>query len=368
MQLSRTRFNQYVRALSNTSTLAQNELWQLLQNVNPDSPYDARDFLLLAVPTITNKYGNISALVASEYYDEIRSLAKTPYPYTSTLAETVSIEQVESSVRYASRHLFNGNKQAAMDYLNGVIDKYVKQPARDTIALNSSRDPAKPKFARVPTGSKTCAWCLMLAGRGFVYSSAKSAGKLGQYHKACDCQPVPSFGDDRLKGYDPKALEEMYEKAIHYDEHGHADLTKTLANMREMYPTKVSDGVGEVRVSHGATPLQKELLTANRLTAKGYNIEFLPVSNVQGKKNADANIDGSVWEIKAPSGSSKNTIDNNLKKAMKQSTSIVVDNNFSGLSDEEALTQLRRSLSSRAAIAEILFIEKSGIIWHIKNE
>lgn len=76
-------------------------------------------------------------------------------------------------------------------------------------------DPTHPRWARVPRGRVTCAFCTMLAGRGFVYTSEEAAGGgLGNvYHAHCDCEPVPSWGEAQLAGYDPERLDALYKDA-----------------------------------------------------------------------------------------------------------------------------------------------------------
>ncbi|MDD6373128.1 MAG: hypothetical protein PUF97_01330, partial [Bifidobacteriaceae bacterium] len=76
-------------------------------------------------------------------------------------------------------------------------------------------DPTHPRWARVPRGRVTCAFCTMLAGRGFVYTSEEAAGGgLGsKYHNHCDCEPVPSWGEAKLAGYDPRRLDALYRRA-----------------------------------------------------------------------------------------------------------------------------------------------------------
>ena len=55
-------------------------------------------------------------------------------------------------------------------------------------------------FARVPTGTETCTFCLMLASRGAVYHTRKTAGERGRFHRGCDCKVVPSVeGDGTIK-------------------------------------------------------------------------------------------------------------------------------------------------------------------------
>ncbi|MCL2737134.1 MAG: EndoU domain-containing protein [Propionibacteriaceae bacterium] len=81
------------------------------------------------------------------------------------------------------------------------------------------RDPAKPRFARVPRGI-TCSFCIMLAGRGFVYANDKAAGGLDQYHGHCDCQIVPSWipgqpMESPITGYDPQGHQDMWDASGH---------------------------------------------------------------------------------------------------------------------------------------------------------
>lgn len=42
-------------------------------------------------------------------------------------------------------------------------------------------------------------------------------------------------------------------------------------------------------------------------------------------KSPDLEINGRVWELKSPTGSSKNTIHNNFKEARKQTVNIIID-------------------------------------------
>src|SRR5699024_3331789 len=81
-------------------------------------------------------------------------------------------------------------------------------------------------YARVPTGSDTCAFCIMLASRGFVYSSSKAAGELSKFHGDCDCAIVAEDGVVP-EGYDPDELYEKYQNA-----HVSGSTKETLSNLR----------------------------------------------------------------------------------------------------------------------------------------
>lgn len=121
------------------------------------------------------------------------------------------------------------------------IADMISASARLTTQRNIRIDPTKPRWARVPRGSKTCAFCLMLASRGFVYLSEDSAGMQMQYHEDCDCDIVPSWGSQVLKGYDPDKYLAMYQAAADAAGTG-ADYRTVLRQLRQMYPEDVKDG------------------------------------------------------------------------------------------------------------------------------
>ena len=86
----------------------------------------------------------------------------------------------------------------------------INSTARLTQRFTAEKDPSKPRYARVPQGA-TCAFCIMLASRGFVYWSEESAGKFHGYHRDDNCQIVSSWGGMRVNGYDPDGMKARYE-------------------------------------------------------------------------------------------------------------------------------------------------------------
>ncbi len=102
-------------------------------------------------------------------------------------------------------------QQAYADFLRQMAMHAAQRQQMADIAM----DPTRPRWARVPRGRVTCAFCTMLAGRGFVYTSEEAAGGgLGNvYHAHCDCEPVPSWGEAKLAGYDPRRLDALYRRA-----------------------------------------------------------------------------------------------------------------------------------------------------------
>jgi hypothetical protein len=161
---------------------------------------------------LTAAYGSVAAALAADFYDQLREGAGAPNLFRANLADPAPPPQVEAAARWAAGPLFGGEgPNAALDHAAGAVQRLVVQPARDTIALNVRRDPARPGWARVPRG-KGCAFCRMLAGRGAVYSSAKAAGEMRAFHDHCKCQAVPVWRGQKLP-YDADELEQQYRAA-----------------------------------------------------------------------------------------------------------------------------------------------------------
>ena len=68
------------------------------------------------------------------------------------------------------------------------------------------------RYARVPMGAETCAWCIMTSGLGFHYMSEEAASHT---HAHCDCMIVPSIGrgDVTIDGYDSTVGRDMWRDA-----------------------------------------------------------------------------------------------------------------------------------------------------------
>lgn len=122
----------------------------------------------------------------------------------------------------------------------------INETARMSARFTAERDPSRPRYARVPSG-RPCAFCLMLASRGFAYWDEKSAGGLGNsYHEQCACQIVPSWGATKLDGYDPERYLAAYraaKQAAGDEASGKNGYRAALRQLRRLEPDLVKDGV-----------------------------------------------------------------------------------------------------------------------------
>lgn len=190
--------------------LARADLVTFWATLNLDNAVATSAALQIFIPELINQYGDVAATVAANFYDDARASSKVRRAYRAVLSDPIPKEAIQANTRWSVGQLFGkADPIQAIDNLKLVTDKAVKASGRNTIELNAERDPVQARFARVPTGAQTCKFCLMLASRGAIYLSQKSADD--SYHGDCDCQAVPIWDDSDLpEGYNPDALYEQY--------------------------------------------------------------------------------------------------------------------------------------------------------------
>lgn len=227
------------------SNEARKDLDRVLDLVQTLEPHEIRRELLAMLPDIADYYGDALAATAAEWYEDIRDAAGD---YRAVLGDQVKQDMIDGTVRYAMRYVYEGEFESARHILAGAMQRWVQYAGRSTIARNVQLDPSKPRFARVPQGPVTCSWCTMLASRGWVYHSRKTAGEVASdYHDHCECEIVPSWdaGEAHLDGYDPDAMYARYLEArgsLKGEGYLSIDDSMVAKRMAELRPEQYTDG------------------------------------------------------------------------------------------------------------------------------
>nr|DAS15899.1 MAG TPA: minor capsid protein [Caudoviricetes sp.] len=244
---TRQDINRLSTATSRLTAAAQDDLTMFFRSLDLTLPEAARDELIEFLPRLTQLYGDAAATAAAEWFEELRAGA-VGTPYEAVLADPVDDAQVSQTAHYAAGHLFTSDPEQALSVLSSATQRYVAYMSRATVARNAAHDPARPRWARVPAGAHTCAFCAMLASRGFVYRSEdKAGGDAHRFHDDCHCQIVPEWGRGpaHIEGYDPDKLFGQYEEARRaaLDAGQPASPENVLAYMRRMHPESFTDGI-----------------------------------------------------------------------------------------------------------------------------
>ena len=116
---------------------------------------------------------------------------------------------------------------------------------------------------------------------------------------------------------------------------------------------------GKIVIPSGVNIWPHEFATAQALTAAGYNVEFIRKS--ERERSADAYIDGVKFEMKAPTSSKLSAVQDNLKKASKQSTNVAFDSRrMKRVPDKAIERELSVQLHKSRTIQRILFVNRHG--------
>lgn len=222
---TRAEVTQAAQALNRISRAADADLAGLLAEVDPSDRRAAGRLLDAAYPAILAEYGSASAALGADlaelWAEDLRARPQL------AIARPINAAQASGAAAWAL------NQPDWRANLTLMTDRLVKQPYRDTIQDTATR--SRLAWARVPTGATTCAFCMLVASRGAVYGSARSAGNDRKYHGDCDCQVVMVRDEaDYPEGYDPQAYYDVYSAGWSVAKDNGSTATKNvLAGMRK---------------------------------------------------------------------------------------------------------------------------------------
>lgn len=190
--VTQRQLNDY-RALNKAVEAAViSELRTLWDGIKHLETSQIKAILVNAVPDVIDKYGSMSAAVAAEWFEELIGTG-------ARIPDLSRPEAYVASTRWAISPLYSPspNLTVAFAHLIQASTRHVKDHGRGVIDDSVSRTPGV-YYARVPTGATTCAFCLVMASRGPVYSSRESAryraSDGAKFHAECDCEQVPMRG------------------------------------------------------------------------------------------------------------------------------------------------------------------------------
>lgn len=125
--------------------------------------------------------------------------------------------------------------------------------------------------------------------------------------------------------------------------------------------------LGSIITPHGLHPEAHELATVDVFTALGKNVAFLAPNRNKNSKTPDVIMDGIRWEMKSPTCNSKTTISNTLKRAVRQSSCIILDTRRTKLPDKSIQYEIERNLPLAKSISKVIMITKTKKIIEINR-
>lgn len=225
----------------------------------------AADQLREIVEIIVRKYGLAASEIGAQWYEFCRSL-EFGSGYRAIIGD-VDANQTRRGVDAEVDKLFSGEAGTGelVSSLTMLVSDSVYEQSRDTVLNNvelehkqalsqgNRRLAEKCGYSRVTTGD-ACAFCVLLASRGFAYHSERAAlkDKSGDsYHKHCKCVAVPFARAGEISGYG-ETLSDHESKYIAAD------------NLRRSkdYPDDLANRIADAKRNHDGkwTPLNETLI------------------------------------------------------------------------------------------------------------
>lgn len=348
---------------------------------------EKREAAKLIMEGFVQSYDDVAAEFAAQWYDHRAEQggARLEQAITTT---TYKPESVDAVARYQAKKLAKGGDAAFAKACGEFARDDAFRSLNETIIANVGRDKDKGvRFARVPTGFETCTFCLMLASRGAVYHTRKSAGEFKHFHRRCDCKIVPGFGDDPdaelVEGVRPKELYERYKQFKEIDEDESLTSADKDAAKRAVLgspgPPVVYEKPKEAFAHERGGSY--DLAAHEALRAAGHEVVVRKEGAPEGFSNIDLLLDGKLCELKSPTSDASGVnglrfIERNIRKAVKQfekveggpvRPSIVVLNcEEVHVARKDALKRVRLEMS-RHEIDRVILLTRGGAIDDIKK-
>lgn len=380
MNVTRAKLDSYRNSVNAQAAAARAEvsamLDAMLKTNKGHEPRVIRDYALQVIRDVMSVYGRNAGELADSLFEDMTG-------ETARLYDGIDWDMVIDKVRYLTSMIVAGDAEGFKSGLVDAANFYVKRNNYENTVRNC-RDKGI-RYARVPTGRETCAFCFMLSSRGFVYYSEMTAMGEHGYHVNCDCIAVPGDENTVVEGYDWRGMYERYKQCCETANVSPYATGREYRNavMREintrdyewLYTGKAPEVKYETeRVKYNATVRNPhEQRTAERLARLGIEPYFIQdYKMVVGEDGIKRKVGMPDFrngvEIKTPltsknaRGAVRNYLDNSAKKqGVKR---VIIDNTESLFTDEQLISAVSELLPEYSL--KVAVLGKNGRLIDIK--
>lgn len=184
-----SRYEQFRRAIRDLSVLAEQDiavLWRSMEDAK-----DAADNLLDFLPELTDAYRSAAAVLAADFYDDLREASAVRGAFMAIIPDGGSTA-TDSLVRWALKSA--QDSASFQSHILGGVQSRIANAARDVVTTSAVQDRGAGGWMRIGAGG--CDFCVMLVGRGAVYSES-TVGFASHDH--CRCSAAPAFNPEQVR-------------------------------------------------------------------------------------------------------------------------------------------------------------------------
>ena len=341
---------------------------------------EKREAAKLIMEGFVQAYDDKAAEFASQWYDyrAEQGDARLKQAVTMTVYEPGSVDDV---ARYQAKKLAKEGDAAFARACGEFARNDAFRSLNETIIANVGRDRDKgAMFARVPTGTETCTFCLMLASRGAVYHTRKTAGEWRHFHRGCDCKVVPSFEGDPdaelVQGVKPRELYERYRMLKQIDSMEALDASNRMELKERALKADVGSiagkKLGSVKYVKQRDSLEEhEKAGIDYLLLNGFDVETI-YEDPDAPANLDISMNGELWEMKNLTNCAS-SVSNQVKRARVKWFKLGLSSPsrcvFTNEGNRDGFTETCAALEKRRRRGEVfLVVSDSGVIEVLKDK
>lgn len=174
-----------------------------------------RNVLIQLLSDVVPAFGGAIAAEYVSIIDKVRLDAGLEDGWRAAVAAAPDVSQIDSRVRWSVEKIFKDEPDMinVRHRVESITMDLVHQQGRQTVFDTVGDSDSKlSRFARVLGATDHCEGCVMLASRGAVYKSAKSARAF--WHDNCACKPIPHHKTTSIEGYDTDELYERWKSMV----------------------------------------------------------------------------------------------------------------------------------------------------------
>ena len=224
---------------------ARNDFLKLAREVDFSDWSLAAKQLRATIEALMDEYGLAASEMGAQWYEYCRSL-NFPDNYTARVSEANRNNLIHDANEEIDK-LFEGKTGEAklVRSLSNVVSDTVYAHARETIFENLDIERSSP-YAQgsrsfrdkcgcgIVTAPNACAFCVILASRGFVYKTSDIS-----FHDHCKCVAVPFCDTREISGYDEVL-------AAHREKYDAAEELRRSGN----YPIDLQKQIDDAKAEH----------------------------------------------------------------------------------------------------------------------
>jgi hypothetical protein len=230
MRISQGDLEYYRQTLDDIATQAGEYVRDSIQSGGGSGVTAMREAAIAAIQDSVGIHGEMAQAWAGQLFDEVCA-AEGIGPFDFELFDDIiDFAMLEDKVRYFAKALVEGDSGRFLDDCSTLADFYARRCNYEGMVRNCYHNHVR--YARIPTGTDTCDFCLMLASRGAVYYD-KARAEEGS-HVNCDCVTVCMGPSTSIDGYDPDMLYDMWQGRVSATAHERAGRNGTSYQIERM--------------------------------------------------------------------------------------------------------------------------------------